>query len=85
MRRVRRRPPLACRRLVELVTDYLEGDLDPAVRAAVEEHLAGCGNCSGYVTQVRRMLVLTAGTLDRGVGLPPDLLEELLTRYRQRH
>lgn len=78
----RRRGAVVCQQLVEMVTDYLEGDLDPAERAAVEAHLAVCGHCTGYVQQVRRMLELTAG-LSRSAEVPQDLLDTLQTRYRQ--
>jgi anti-sigma factor RsiW len=62
MTRLRRRSrQIVCQQLVELVSDYLEGDLDATDRAAVEEHLSACGHCTGYVQQVRRMLDLTAG------------------------
>jgi len=79
----RRRRNVVCRQLVELVTDYLEGDLDPVERAAVDAHLAQCGHCHGYVEQVRRMLALTART-DEPAEIPADLLDALTTRYRQR-
>jgi anti-sigma factor RsiW len=36
---------MACRELVEIVTEYLEGVLDPATAAAVERHLAVCQHC----------------------------------------
>ncbi|MDQ6740686.1 MAG: sigma-70 family RNA polymerase sigma factor [Actinomycetota bacterium] len=55
------REPVVCRQLVELVTDYLEGTLDTGLRDRVQEHLAACHHCNGYVAQVRRMLDLTAG------------------------
>ena len=29
----------------ETLTDYLEGGLDPAIKAASEEHLVTCDNC----------------------------------------
>ena len=80
-RRRRRSQQVVCQQLVEMVTDYLEGDLDPAVRAAVEEHLAACGHCTGYVEQVRRMLELTAGLAPEPV--PDDLMDVLLARYRE--
>ncbi len=51
---------LACRQLVELVHDYLDGDLDAALRARVERHLDQCHVCPGYVAQVRRLIDLTA-------------------------
>jgi anti-sigma factor RsiW len=42
-----------CQELVELVTDYLEGALDPADLRRFEEHLADCGKCSDYLEQLR--------------------------------
>jgi hypothetical protein len=41
-----------------LASDYLEGFLDPAGRAAVEAHLAECAPCRGLVEDVRRVLEL---------------------------
>ncbi len=76
---------VVCQQLVEMVTDYLEGDLNPIERSAVEAHLAQCEHCTGYIQQVRRMLELTAGTLEEHADLPPDLLSALTSRYRQRH
>ncbi|HYU86880.1 MAG TPA: MFS transporter [Kribbellaceae bacterium] len=52
---------LACRELVELVTDYLDGVLEPGWRAGFEEHLAGCDGCTEYVRQIR----VTLQGLDR--------------------
>jgi anti-sigma factor RsiW len=83
MTRLRRRSrQIVCQQLVELVTDYLEGDLDEADRAAVEEHLAACGHCTRYVQQVRRMLELTAGPDPEPV--PEELLDDLAARFRRR-
>lgn len=70
-----------CQQLVEKVTDYLEGDLDPRDRRAVEEHLAVCGHCAGYVEQVRRMLQLTCGPEPE--PLPDALVDALVSRYRE--
>jgi predicted anti-sigma-YlaC factor YlaD len=39
---------LNCKQLVELVTDYLEGQLPEHVRARVDEHLAGCTGCTTW-------------------------------------
>jgi anti-sigma factor RsiW len=44
---------IRCDRLVELVTDYLEGALDEAVSAEFDAHLAGCPGCDAYVDQMR--------------------------------
>ena len=47
---------IACRELVELVTDYLEDALDPAAAAAVERHLALCPHCQRYLEQMRETI-----------------------------
>ena len=44
---------LSCREIVELVTDYLEGDLDADVTSALETHLDVCPGCARYVEQIR--------------------------------
>jgi anti-sigma factor RsiW len=50
---------LACRELVELVTDYLEGALAPAERARFEAHLADCPGCERYLEQLRATIAIT--------------------------
>jgi anti-sigma factor RsiW len=44
---------VTCQEIVELVTDYLEGALDPAMTAEVEAHLQLCDGCDSYVEQMR--------------------------------
>jgi MFS family permease len=53
-RPVREAPPeeLACKELVEMVTDYLEGALPPHLKTTIQRHLAGCDGCTEYVRQV---------------------------------
>ena len=41
--------PVTCVSGVELLMDYLEGVLAPEVRAAVDEHVAGCERCAAFV------------------------------------
>ena len=40
---------LACKELVELVTEYLEGTLPPAERARFDAHLGQCEGCHTYL------------------------------------
>ncbi len=43
---------VACRELVELVTDYLDGVLPPELRDHARQHLDGCDGCTEYVRQI---------------------------------
>jgi anti-sigma factor RsiW len=67
---------LACRELVELVTDYLEGALPPAERDRFEAHLRSCRGCAAYLKQMRD-LVRVSGRIPPGSPRPtppPGLL-----------
>jgi hypothetical protein len=53
-------PDLACRELVGLVSDYLDGVLAPDWRARADEHLRGCDGCTTYLQQIRSTVDLLA-------------------------
>jgi len=55
-------PRMTCRELVEVVTDYLEGALDPDEAARLERHLDNCLGCRNYLDQLARLRELV-GTL----------------------
>lgn len=52
---------MECRELVELVTAYLDGSLDPEARARFDMHLLDCDGCENYLQQFRE----TVRTLGR--------------------
>jgi predicted MFS family arabinose efflux permease len=53
-------PPveLACREVVTIVSDYLDGVLPPGWRVRVDEHLNGCDGCTAYLEQIRDVIDL---------------------------
>jgi hypothetical protein len=51
---------VACRELVWLLSDYLDGVLDPEWRARADEHLRHCDGCTGYLEQIRTTVDLLA-------------------------
>ena len=61
---------ISCQELVELVTDYLEGALDPADLRRFEEHIADCGKCTEYLAQLRATIMAV------GRVTPDDLSAE---------
>jgi anti-sigma factor RsiW len=74
---------IPCRKLVELVTDYLEGALPADRVAAIDAHLAGCDGCSAYLEQMRFTL--------RALGhIPEETISEaarrtLMDAFGERH
>jgi anti-sigma factor RsiW len=80
VRLLRRRHELACREVVELVTDYLEGALGDRDRARFERHLGGCDGCAAYLEQMR-VTLRVAGRLEPE-AIDPAFRERLLVAFR---
>ena len=72
---------LRCRDIVDLLGQYLDGELDPATAAALREHLADCQECTAFLNTYRG----TARSIRqlREEEIPPRLRESLLTFLRQ--
>ena len=47
-----------CRELVSQLSDYVDGELDAAVCAELEAHLAECSNCRVMVDTIRKTITL---------------------------
>jgi anti-sigma factor RsiW len=71
---------LACRDIVELVTAYLDHELNPSDRERFEEHLVFCDGCGTYLEQMRATIAAT-GRIQR-VALPAELEQRLLEAFR---
>ena len=71
---------LSCNEIVEMVTDYLEGDLDQPTTVALEEHLRLCPGCDRYVDQIRET-VSTLGSIT-SESLSPQAQSGLLEAFR---
>jgi anti-sigma factor RsiW len=54
---------MRCEEFVELVTEYLEGELPDDDRARIERHLRGCDGCTRALAQWREVIRIT-GHLD---------------------
>jgi anti-sigma factor RsiW len=71
---------MTCQEFVELVTDYLEGALDPVTRARFEEHMELCHGCEVYLRQMEETAArLGSIPVD---SLPEDAQSELLEAFR---
>ena len=77
----RRPAALPCQRVVEMVTDYLEGALSPADHRRLEAHLPGCPDCTEYLAQMRETIRL-AGRLTPE-DLTPQMSTDLTDLYRR--
>ncbi len=73
---------LECRRIAELLGDYLDGSLPPETRELIDWHIESCGPCVAFVNTYR-------GTIDaakklRETQIPSELKQRLLKVLRGR-
>lgn len=79
--RLSRHGGIACKDVVEMVTDYLEGTLRAADRGRLEAHLARCPACTEYLAQIRETIRLAGRVTTE--DLTPRMLSELTDLYRR--
>ena len=72
---------LACQEVVELITDYLEDALSKRDRRRLEQHLAGCPDCTAYLAQMRETLRLAGRVTPE--DLTPEMAEEFSEIFRR--
>jgi predicted anti-sigma-YlaC factor YlaD len=71
---------MACRELVELVTEYLEDALEPIERARFDEHILECSDCRAYLEQFRQTIKLVGNLGEQPIS--PYARNELLHVFR---
>ncbi|MFN3006418.1 anti-sigma factor family protein [Mycolicibacterium wolinskyi] len=69
-----------CNELVELVTAYLDGALDPDTRVRFDMHLLECDGCERYLQQFRET-VRTVGRITDD-EIDPRLRNRLLNAFK---
>lgn len=75
--------PMSCNELVELVTAYLDGSLDPTARSRFDMHLLDCDGCESYLQQFQA----TINTLGK-IGnehLDAEFRSKLMAAFRDWH
>ena len=78
--------PFDCQMLVELVTDWLEGELPEPTREELELHVATCAGCVAYVEQMRttQTALERLESIDVVEPMEADSRESLLAVFRAR-
>jgi len=71
---------LTCEEFVELVTEHLEGTLDPETEDRFVQHARDCPGCDVYLEQFRDSIRLV-GRIEPE-KLDPTVLDQLLDAFR---
>jgi anti-sigma factor RsiW len=69
---------LSCKEIWRAISDYIDDDVSPRMRANIEAHLAQCRHCSALLDSTHNIIVLIAD--DRIFNLPAGFSERLQQR-----
>lgn len=72
---------VSCEEVWREVSNYLEGEVDPALRAAMEEHLRGCKHCTAVLDGTRNVIQLYGD--ERMVEVPLGFSHRLHRRLEE--
>ncbi len=68
-----------CRKLLEQLSEYIDGELDLETCSAIEEHSRDCEPCQAFIESLRRTVTFIQA-LPRP-SIPEELKKELLAAY----
>jgi anti-sigma factor RsiW len=73
---------MSCRRLVELLIDYVADELPPDVRQNIDQHICLCAPCYAYLETYQVTIRLTRKL--PATPPPPELLARLRAALEER-
>jgi hypothetical protein len=71
---------IECRRIADLLGEYLEGSLPKRLRELIDWHIESCGPCVAFVNTYRG--TIEAARSLRETEIPPELKQRLLAVLR---
>lgn len=66
---------VTCAQVLKELSNYIDEDVDPQLRAEIEKHLRGCRRCSVLLDSTRKTLRIVGD--DRVFEVPADYSERL--------
>lgn len=66
-----------CRECVELLTDYLEGNLDQNTKQRLDDHLSACAPCINFVKTFEKSTDITKLLREQRVDVPAEVQDRL--------
>lgn len=73
---------VTCKKLLAKLSDYLDGELDPALRQELETHARRCPDCWVMVDTTRRTIEIFRG--NEPYPMPEDVKSRLFAALRRK-
>lgn len=71
-----------CKGVIRELSNYIDGDLDPALKLELERHLEHCEDCTMVVDQTRKTIQIFSGA--EPLKLPNEVTSRLHEALRQK-
>lgn len=52
---------MKCEELIQMLNDYVDGDIDPAICEGFEKHMADCNPCKVVIDNIRKTITIYKG------------------------
>lgn len=75
--------PLSCEEINRFIVDFLDGDMDEALRSTFGNHLRHCSNCAAFLDQYRHTIRLLRAARD--VPIPEELVRRTIDVLRNHY
>jgi anti-sigma factor RsiW len=69
---------ISCHKIWREISNYLDHDVEPAVRERMERHFANCRHCAALIDSTHNVLVLIGD--DRAFAVPADFSKRLYAK-----
>jgi anti-sigma factor RsiW len=73
---------MRCRQVIDKISEYIDGELDPELALELERHLAHCEDCRIVVDTAHKTVEIFHHT--EPAALPDDVRERLNDMFAQR-
>ena len=73
-----------CKDLLEVLSDFVDGELDESLCSDIEAHLEGCEPCRVVIDDTRKTIALFKDNLPEEYQIPPEVKDRLQSLLRER-
>lgn len=71
-----------CKGVIRELSNYIDGELEPAIKQELERHLAHCEDCTMILDQTKKSIEILCDS--EPIPLPADLHTRLHSALRER-
>jgi len=73
---------MECTRLLESLSEYVDGTLDKSLCDEIEHHIAECEDCRVVVDTLKKMIYIVHAEVKETAKVPNDVRKRLYKRLR---